>query len=50
MSEAASSLIRIGVSTCLPGEKVRYDGGHKVRPRILSLMFPDSVISTGPEC
>jgi uncharacterized protein YbbK (DUF523 family) len=21
--------IRIGVSACLPGEKVRYNGGHK---------------------
>ena len=24
------SPIRIGISTCLLGEKVRYDGGHKL--------------------
>ena len=29
MSETASAPIRIGVSACLLGEKVRYDGGHK---------------------
>lgn len=27
--------IRIGISTCLPGDKVRYDGGHK-RDRFLT--------------
>ena len=29
MSEARNSPIRIGISACLLGEKVRYDGGHK---------------------
>ena len=29
MSEAAGSAIRIGISSCLLGERVRYDGGHK---------------------
>lgn len=29
MSESAGPLIRIGISSCLLGEKVRYDGGHK---------------------
>jgi uncharacterized protein YbbK (DUF523 family) len=29
MSETASAPIRIGVSACLLGEKVRFDGGHK---------------------
>jgi uncharacterized protein YbgA (DUF1722 family)/uncharacterized protein YbbK (DUF523 family) len=29
MSEPAGPLIRIGISSCLLGEKVRYDGGHK---------------------
>lgn len=27
-----SSLIRVGISTCLLGEKVRFDGGHKHDP------------------
>ena len=33
MSEASPTkepTIRLGVSTCLLGEKVRYDGGHKL--------------------
>jgi uncharacterized protein YbgA (DUF1722 family)/uncharacterized protein YbbK (DUF523 family) len=29
MSDAVSPPIRIGISACLLGEKVRYDGGHK---------------------
>jgi len=29
MSDAVSVPIRIGISACLLGEKVRYDGGHK---------------------
>ncbi len=29
MSEPATPPIRIGISACLLGEKVRYDGGHK---------------------
>jgi len=29
MSEPAGPSIRIGISSCLLGEKVRYDGGHK---------------------
>ena len=29
MSDAAAAPIRIGISACLLGEKVRYDGGHK---------------------
>jgi uncharacterized protein YbgA (DUF1722 family)/uncharacterized protein YbbK (DUF523 family) len=29
MSEPAGPPIRIGISSCLLGEKVRYDGGHK---------------------
>ena len=32
MSETASAPIRIGVSACLLGEKVRFDGGHKRDP------------------
>jgi uncharacterized protein YbgA (DUF1722 family)/uncharacterized protein YbbK (DUF523 family) len=28
-SEESTSTIRIGISTCLLGEKVRFDGGHK---------------------
>ena len=30
MTETADVRIRIGVSTCLLGERVRYDGGHKL--------------------
>ncbi len=29
MSDSAPASIRIGISACLLGEKVRYDGGHK---------------------
>jgi len=29
MNDAAQAPIRIGISACLLGEKVRYDGGHK---------------------
>jgi uncharacterized protein YbbK (DUF523 family) len=32
MSETASAPIRIDVSACLLGEKVRFDGGHKRDP------------------
>jgi len=32
MSETGSAPIRIGVSACLLGEKVRFDGGHKRDP------------------
>jgi uncharacterized protein YbgA (DUF1722 family)/uncharacterized protein YbbK (DUF523 family) len=35
MSETASAPIRIGVSACLLGEKVRYDGGHKRDPYLV---------------
>jgi len=35
MSETASFPIRIGVSACLLGEKVRFDGGHKRNPYLV---------------
>jgi uncharacterized protein YbgA (DUF1722 family)/uncharacterized protein YbbK (DUF523 family) len=35
MAEKETAPIRIGISTCLLGEKVRYDGGHK-RDRFLT--------------
>ena len=35
MSETASAPIRIGVSACLLGEKVRFDGGHKRDPYLV---------------
>ena len=35
MSETASAPIRIGVSACLLGEKVRFDGGHKRNPYLV---------------
>ena len=35
MSETVSAPIRIGVSACLLGEKVRFDGGHKRDPYLV---------------
>jgi uncharacterized protein YbgA (DUF1722 family)/uncharacterized protein YbbK (DUF523 family) len=35
MSETESAPIRIGVSACLLGEKVRFDGGHKRDPYLV---------------
>ena len=35
MSDAASAPIRISVSACLLGEKVRYGGGHKRDPYLM---------------
>lgn len=37
MSDTASAPIRIGVSACLLGEKVRYDGGHKRDPYLVEI-------------
>ena len=34
--------LRVGISTCLLGEKVRWDGGHK-RDRFLTDMLADYV-------
>jgi uncharacterized protein YbbK (DUF523 family) len=34
----AASEIRIGISACLLGETVRYDGGHKRDPYITDLV------------
>ncbi len=39
MSEAATP-IRIGISACLLGEKVRYDGGHKRDPYLVEILGP----------
>lgn len=33
---AAPSLPRIGISSCLLGEPVRYDGGHRKQPALLA--------------
>jgi uncharacterized protein YbgA (DUF1722 family)/uncharacterized protein YbbK (DUF523 family) len=38
MSEASNNPIRIGISACLLGEKVRYDGGHKRDPFIVETL------------
>ncbi len=38
MSEPASTAIRIGISACLLGEKVRYDGGHKRDPYLVEFL------------
>ena len=38
MAQVSSSPIRIGISACLLGEKVRYDGGHKRDPYIVETL------------
>jgi uncharacterized protein YbbK (DUF523 family) len=37
MSETTPASIRIGISACLLGEKVRFDGGHKRDPFLAEL-------------
>ncbi|RJP76056.1 MAG: DUF1722 domain-containing protein [Candidatus Zixiibacteriota bacterium] len=32
--------LRLGISTCLLGEKVRYDGGHKYDPFLVEMLGP----------
>ncbi|HLA41000.1 MAG TPA: DUF523 domain-containing protein, partial [Candidatus Glassbacteria bacterium] len=32
--------IKIGIATCLLGEKVRYDGGHKYDPFLVETLGP----------
>lgn len=34
----SDDIIRIGISTCLLGEKVRYDGGHKLDPFLVDTL------------
>jgi len=38
MSEPTGPPIRIGISSCLLGEKVRYDGGHKRDPYLVETL------------
>lgn len=33
--------LRIGISACLLGQEVRYDGGHKLDPLVIGLLGPD---------
>jgi uncharacterized protein YbbK (DUF523 family) len=33
-------ILRIGVSACLLGQEVRYDGGHKLDPFLIDLLGP----------
>jgi uncharacterized protein YbgA (DUF1722 family)/uncharacterized protein YbbK (DUF523 family) len=40
MSQPALPPIRIGVSACLLGEQVRYDGGHKRDPYLVETLGP----------
>jgi uncharacterized protein YbgA (DUF1722 family)/uncharacterized protein YbbK (DUF523 family) len=40
MSKPASSPIRIGISSCLLGEQVRYDGGHKRDAYLVETLGP----------
>ena len=40
MSEQRSPLIQIGISSCLLGENVRYDGGHKKNQFIIENLSP----------
>jgi uncharacterized protein YbgA (DUF1722 family)/uncharacterized protein YbbK (DUF523 family) len=39
-SDAKKDAIRIGVSACLLGEKVRYDGGHKRNDFLVTVLAP----------
>jgi uncharacterized protein YbgA (DUF1722 family)/uncharacterized protein YbbK (DUF523 family) len=38
--EKSAEKIRIGVSSCLLGQKVRYDGGHKYNPFVVETLGP----------
>lgn len=38
MSDGGPSAVRVGVSSCLLGEEVRYDGGHKHRPFLTDVL------------
>lgn len=38
MSDVDPSAVRLGVSSCLLGEEVRYDGGHKHRPFLTDVL------------
>lgn len=38
LSEASNNPMRIGISACLLGERVRYDGGHKRDPYIVETL------------
>jgi uncharacterized protein YbbK (DUF523 family)/uncharacterized protein YbgA (DUF1722 family) len=38
MNRAANGTIKIGVSACLTGQEVRYDGGHKLDPLVSGLL------------
>lgn len=38
MSEPTGPPIRIGISSCLLGERVRYDGGHKRDPYLVEML------------
>ncbi|MCU0520939.1 MAG: DUF523 and DUF1722 domain-containing protein [Anaerolineae bacterium] len=47
----ASPTIRLGVSRCLLGEKVRYDGGHKHDPYVTDVLgqYVDAWVGVCPE-
>ena len=40
MPESARNKPRVGISHCLLGEPVRYDGGHKLHPLIANILCP----------
>lgn len=37
----AKGKVRVGVSACLLGERVRWDGGHKLDPLVVHTLSPD---------
>src|SRR4029450_10307902 len=39
---------RVGISRCLLGDEVRYDGGHKRDDTLLSAL--ESIVEAGPAC
>ncbi len=40
MREGETQKIRLGVSACLLGQTVRYDGGHKRDPFLIDTLGP----------
>ena len=40
MSQTPEAPLRIGISSCLLGERVRYDGGHKRHAHLADVLAP----------
>ena len=44
-TDTAAGKIRIGISSCLLGERVRFDGGHKLD--LCGFVFKSKALSSG---